>query len=194
MKYCIALLICLLAGAASAQRKFEKEVRIRKRELNEQVPKSALEFIGKLPCESRIRWYREEGYSGHSFEAKTRIGRQRISIEFSAEGVFEDIEADIDETGILDQAARAKMQQYLSDAHGSYRVQKIQVQYSGDAEAACESFSSGLLQANTTRRYEWVVSAKSDNSFALFEYLFGDDGRFVQRSEIDLAPADNIEY
>lgn len=194
MKYCIALLICLLSGAASAQRKFEKEVRIRKRELSEQVPKAALEFVAKLPCESRIRWYREEGYNGHSFEAKTRIGRQRISIEFSAAGVFEDIEADIKAGDIANAAARQAMEAHLRETYRSYRVEKIQIQYSGDAEAACNSFGSGQLQPGAEVRYEWVISAKTDNAFALFEYLFDASGNFVQRAEIDLAPADNIEY
>lgn len=194
MKYLIALLVCLLAEAASAQRKFEKEVRIRNSELSEQVPKVAFDFVDALPFDRRIRWYREESYTGHSFEAKTKVNRQRISIEFSAEGVFEDLEADISASGILSASARTAMERYLCDAYGHYRVQKIQIQYSGDPGLAFQSFRSGEPKADVTVRYEWIVSAKIDNEFTLMEYLFEANGGFVQRSEIDVVPADNIEY
>jgi len=194
MKYLIALLLCLLSEAASAQRKFEKEVRIRNRELSEQVPKSALDFVDALPCDRRIRWYREEGYTGHSFEAKTKVKRQRISIEFSADGTFEDIEVAISPEGVLKKEARSAMEAYLKTSNGGYRIEKIQLQFSGDPELASKSFTAGAPQAGTTVRYEWVVSSKVDGEFALFEYLFDDDGAFLQRTEIDVVPADNIEY
>lgn len=190
----IALSLGLLPVAASAQRKFEKEVRIRNRELSEQVPKAALEFVDALPCDHRLRWYREEGYDGHSFEAKTRIERRRISIEFSANGDFEDIEANISPDGILKPTARQAMEDYLQASNGQYRIEKLQIQYSGNAEAACKSFSTGAPQDGAAVRYEWVVSSKEDGEFVLFEYLFDEDGAFIKRTEIDLVPTDNIEY
>lgn len=194
MKYLIALLVCLLSEAASAQRKFEKEVRIRKGELSEQVPTSALKFVDALPFDRRIRWYREESYTGHSFEAKTKANRRRISIEFSADGAFEDIEAAISPNGVLKKEARTAMEAYLKTSNGGYRIEKIQIQFSGDPELARKSFTTGVPQEGTTVRYEWVVSSKVNGEFALFEYLFDEDGAFLQRTEIDVVPADNIEY
>jgi len=44
------------------------------------------------------------------------------------------------------------------------------------------------------KKFELVISSKMDGSYVLFEYLFDENGKFLEKSVIILKMTDNIEY
>jgi len=89
-------MLLLIASNAFAQYKFEKENRIRKAD----VPEEASSFVDAMAFDSKVKWFEEIGYDKTSYEAKTKRDGKKFSIEFSAEGVFEDVEIEIETNGI----------------------------------------------------------------------------------------------
>lgn len=186
---CCLLFVLLIDLGASAQRKYEKETRIKV----DEVPSNAVEIVDSFGLKRRIRWYRESSYSGASYEAKTKLRCRPVSIEFSKEGEFEDLEIKM-KPKELPEDVFGRIDDYLKDVHRRYAVDKLQLQYTGDvnlikAWVKDESADEGLIV-----HYEWVISAKVDGSFTLFEYLFDEVGNFVKKAQIDLKPTENIEY
>jgi len=183
------LVVFFVMGSVAAQNKYEKEVRVSESE----VPPNARNFVEKLNLRSKIKWYQEFGTDKISFEAKTKKEETRYSVEFSGDGLFEDMEIGVAPHDVPQEVMK-KMRDYLNDTFRKYAIDKIQVQYSGSEEAVLaflkkESAISGLVV-----HYEVVVSAKEDGNFSLFEFLFDAGGGFNQRYKIVLQNTENLEY
>ncbi len=166
----------LLCGCwASAQKKYEREYRIKK----SQFPKKALEYIDeKLEDARRIRFYKETDSIKTSYEAKFKKDRLKYSVEFNEEGVLEDIELLIRPIDIPDDAF-SKMNDYLEKNFTQYRIQKIQQQYpvgENDAETIVKNAFQNLMLPYI--KYEIIISGKKDRGFAQYEVLFNADGNF----------------
>lgn len=185
------MLIMLIAIATNgfAQFKYEKEYRIHKRD----VPESALSFVESIGFDSKVRWYKEIGYDRVSFEAKTKHRGKRYSVEFSSDGIFEDIEIEITASEIPGETF-ARINEYLTAEFQSYSFEKIQIQYTGDPDQVLAYFKDMTDRSEVTVNYELVISTRMDNSFVRFEILFSDEGAFIQKSQIVLKNADNIIY
>jgi len=190
MKKSIAFLLLLFVSASAfSQYKYEKEFRIGETE----VPEKAVSFVDSLDFGTKVRWYREVGYDTISFEAKTRYDRQRYSIEFSADGTFEDVEMGIS-AGDIPLATYNLMSAYLQSEHGKYRIDKIQVQYSGDPGTVLAFLRKEGNPESMVIHYEMVISTKIEGSWVMMEYLFSEAGEFVRRSKMTLKRTDNIEF
>ncbi|MEM9327841.1 MAG: hypothetical protein AAGA85_19390 [Bacteroidota bacterium] len=189
MRACLFVVLISMAFAASAQLKYEKEVRVKP----SNVPSAAIAFVDRMQLERKVKWFKETGIDRSSFEAKTKHQGQRLSIEFSVDGRFEDLEVKIGQDD-MSGTAHAKVRQYLESAHLFYRIKKVQVQYSGGSDTVWEFFVGGVRSELLIVRYELVVSAKHKGSFAMYEYLFSEEGDFLQRARITLSVTDNIEY
>ena len=183
------LLFFLLAAHVFAQYKYEKEFRISEAE----VPEPAVSFVDSLAFGTKVRWYREVGYDTTSFEAKTRYDRQRYSIEFSADGTFEDIEIGIRPERIPS-AVFGVMSAYLQAEHGKYTIDKAQVQYSGEPGTVLAYFRNRETGDGVGVNYEVVISTKKEGTYVMLEYLFSADGKFVRRSQVTLKQSENIMY
>ena len=74
-----------------SQVKYEKEIRLNK----EAIPQAAIDFISSLSFSKKVKWYKEFGLDNTSIEAKTKHEEKKYSIEFTPEGILEDVEIKI---------------------------------------------------------------------------------------------------
>lgn len=158
-----------------AQYKYEREYRIRK----SQFPNNALELIEeKVTDAKRIKFYKETDSAKVSYEAKLKKDRLWYSIEFSEEGVLEDIEILIKTTDIPD-ATLSKIEAYLNQNFKKYRIKRLQQQYTARTDALettlRNAFQNLILPTNN---YELMVVGKKDDGYMDYEILFDADGNF----------------
>lgn len=191
LKFILALLLssAALTAFAQNQKKYEKEVRIEESE----VPANALEFVNSMKISSKIKWYKEHGLKDTSFEAKTKYRGERLSIEFSDDGTFEDLEIQ-KSMEVVESEAYEEIREYFESELSKYSIKKIQFQYVGDEDDVLEFFLEGELEDDVKLNYEIVISTKVDGSFTMFEFLFDDEGEFIRKSKIIQKMSDNIEY
>lgn len=172
-----------------SQQKFERESTISK----ENLPPFALNFEAKLTDVRKVKWYLEEGFYGKSIEAKYRSAKKKYSVEFDTTGRIEDVEV---ETRLhdLNELAQATISSRLDNDGEKYKIDKIQIQYSGE-QALLEKFAiSGERKDKCEVRYEIVARIKQEKKLKSFEYLFDEDGVFIQRVEIVIQTSSNLEY
>jgi len=124
----------------------------------------------------KIRYYREVSQQGESFEAKFRWKGQRYSVEFGAEGDLQDVEREVPYRSLPDNVRRQIEMRWEEDFR-KHRVDRTQEQ-----------------QVGARLRYELIVRGKESGGVSYFEYLFEDDGAFVDRQRIVLPPNDIIFY
>ena len=184
----ILCLICISYSSYS-QIRFEKEVRVKK----DKVPSGAVSFVDSMKLPGTVKWFKETGLTNISFEAKTMVKKKRVSIEFSIDGKFEDMEIEIRPEEIQ-QIIFDKISDYLHTKHPRYKINKVQVQYSGDTNRILNYFFNDETAKGLNTNYEIVISAKTEGTFTWFEYLFDENGTFIHKSRIKLDMNDNIEF
>jgi hypothetical protein len=172
-----------------AQYKYEREIRIREND----VPANALQFVDSLNFNSNIRWYKEIGENRISFEAKTRYKGERYSIEFSDNGIFEDMEIEMSPEEIPFQVFN-RITEFLQSELERYAIEKIQIQYSGNTDLILAQFRNRETMQGVDVHYEIVISTRLEGSFLLFEYLFSETGEFVKKARIVEKSINNIIY
>ncbi len=172
-----------------AQQKFEKESRLAQSD----VPMNALNFIDSLNLKNKVKWYLEEGLERKSIEAKFKRNRKKHSVEFDALGNIEDVEIEMkwDElTTPLKNSISTRLQKDCI----KHRINKIQIQYTGNQIPLFLKLLSGKPTEDLTVKYEIIVKCRSEKSTELFEYLFTDKGHFVLASQIIFKPSYHLEY
>ena len=187
--FTLAVLLIGSIPSALAQKKYEKEVRIEEAD----VPMDALKFVNAMLIPSKIKWYKEQGLLQTSLEAKTKYRGEWLSIEFSEQGAFEDLEIQKKPEALEPESYR-EILAYLETELLHFSIQKIQIQYIGAEEDVLQFFLNGEASEDVELNYEIVLSTKVDGSFEMFEYLFNEDGKFIRKSKIILKMSDNIEY
>lgn len=183
------LLLILQSVVGSAQEKYEQEEEVSV----EEVPTSAVQFVDSLEFGNKIKWYREQGLDRISYEAKLKFKKQRISIEFSEEGVFEDLEMEI-KLRSIPKSETKEIRRQLDSLFGKYSVQKIQIQYIGNAKTLKQLIHNEDKNLGLSTSYEWVVSTKEQGSFVLYELLFDGEGKLLRQDRIIQKMSDNLEY
>lgn len=172
-----------------AQQKYEREVRIQATE----VPADALNFVNNSPIDSKIKWYREIGLDTNSIEAKTKYNGQHYSIEFSENGVLEDIEVEI-KARDLEQTTFDSLKKTIENAYGDFKLEKIQLQYTGNPELLKTVFDTSPVPDAIIIKYELVISSKESGTFKRFELLFNEALELESTTEIITKNNINIEY
>lgn len=172
-----------------AQNKYEKESRFKEKE----VPSIALDFIGSLAVERKVRWYLEEGFDRTSIEAKFKMNNQNYSIEFDRLGNLEDIEIQV-KWGELRKSLKDSVSFYLGQDCKKFKIRQIQLQYSGDHSVLLSKIKTGESTDDYIVRYEIVVKCCHDNNVNLFEYLFSDSGQKLTVSQIVFKNSSHLEY
>jgi hypothetical protein len=186
-KFIFLILFWPLAHYGLAQNKFEKEIRIKEKD----VPQAAISFVDELAFTKKVKWFREIGLDKISFEAKTKKEGKWYSIEFSEDGSFEDLEIEIEPNEIPD-ATYERIITYFDNNHEKFAIEKIQIQYSGN-HTLNYILGNGPV-VDFIIRYEIVLSSKVEGAFVLLEELFDDEGNFINSSRIILERFDNIVY
>lgn len=174
MKYNACLFLSLLFGTMLfGQLKQERESRISQSEF----PAEALALLKPYTQQAkRLRFYKEQDGKKYSFEAKFKKDKLHYSVEFSEDGVLEDVEFIIKETDIPNDTF-SRVTSYLEATYQKHRIKKIQQQYvfkDGMPEALLKTAFQNLLNANIT--YEIIVATKSKEGFSEYEITFNAAG------------------
>ncbi len=179
----------LLTISLQAQTKFEREYRL---DAND-VPLTAKEYLTSLGATKKIKWYKEISQTGKSIEGKTKINNACYSVEFDTTGVLEDVEIKIGWKEIAPQTQGA-IRQYLEKEFDKFSFQKIQRQFVGKPEIVQLAISSDNPNEAVTISYEMVVKGRKNRKVKLYEFLFSQDGNFIESLPIELRNTDNLEY
>jgi hypothetical protein len=172
-----------------AQEKFEKESRIRKKD----IPTKALQFVEALPLAKKVKWYREEGLTNTSIEAKFRYEKKRYSVEFDTTGNVQDVELNISKAG-LPSGVLKTFCVYLKANCSKHNINKVQIQYTGEASDLLSVIKGddGNLKFNIY--YEVVVVCTYEKKTDLFEYLINEEGEVLSSSKIIFKNSTHLEY
>ena len=155
MKIMLFLFAFSVSNALFAQDKFEKESRIKRKD----VPAQALKFIDSLDLKSRVKWFQEEGLNHKSIEAKFRISKARYSVEFDSLGRIEDIEVEV-AWGHLELSLRESIHGQLEQNCSSYKIVKVQRQFTGSEWDLFHLLKSGSMSSQIQIKYEVIVRCK----------------------------------
>lgn len=188
-RYGTSLLLLVTSFTLSAQDKTEVERGVPATE----VPSVARDWLHETyPLTKRLRWYLERSSDGISYEAKFRHRGAWHSVEFDKTGALQDIEIRVNLSS-LPEPVREGIFAYFDTTYTKYRIQKIQQQLTGTPEAV-RAVIQTLPTNEVTYRYEVEFYGKNDQSKALWEGLFDDQGQLLQRRKIVLRPTDNLNY
>jgi len=172
-----------------SQQKYEREYKIKK----ENVPSAALAFMGNTIEDHKINWYLEEQLEGKSIEAKFKLEKKRYSVEFDTRGVLQDIEIEVNNNGIPETVYNTIIK-YLTDTSEKFRINKIQIQYSGLVPSLESFIQSNPLSSGYTIKYELVVQIRREGQWQLYEISFDASGQVQATSRIILRNTDNLEF
>ena len=178
---CLILIIALhCSNNLSAQKKFEKESRIREKD----VPTKALEFIDSSDLKSKIKWYLEEGLNRKSIEAKFKRDKVRYSVEFDTLGNVEDIENEVSWEDLNSQL-KDSISLHLKKDCLKHKIVKVQIQYSGSESGLFSKLKRNETNQYLTIKFEIIVKCNLQNKVELFEYLFNEEiGRASCRATV----------
>lgn len=189
--YLIYLLFLLffISTSAISQEKYEKEYRIRAAK----VPQAALEFVHTAGFSKKVKWYKEEGLTRNSIEAKTKYRKTKYSIEFNTAGEIEDVEYIIQWQDIP-ALTRMNIERFLDSIYRKKRLVKIQVQLTGEKEELLQTFVQPQVEHNLITHYEIVLSGVRKGTHERYEYLFFENGEMKREAKIILKNTDHLEY
>mgnify|MGYP003578150883 CR=1 FL=1 len=170
----------LLAHAADAQKKYERETTIK----SSQVHESAKAYVKSLfPSAKRIKWYREESLEGVTMEAKIKQGRTIYSIEFDTLGTLHDIELTRN-FAELPSSIQKRIQDYLGNRHRRFRIKKVQVQLIGHPGILGSVIKGKNTKDTYATNYEIEYSGNEGNNPIMYESLFDHAGNHIRTKEI----------
>lgn len=185
----IILLLILVATPLCAQVKYEKESRMKESD----VPEPAYQFIDSLELDRKVKWYLEQGLERTTVEAKYKLDGSRHSIEFDREGNLEDAEIEVD-WGDMSESLKEKIIDQLCEDCWKVKIQKVQIQYTGDPQVILRLLKTGDKSGEYTLRYEIVMRCRTPDNTTRYEYLYSADGEKLSRAEIVFQNATNLEY
>ncbi len=186
---CLFFLMVLFSTLMIAQTKFEREYKVKANE----VPAKAIQYVKSLGADKKIKWYQEISQAGKSVEGKTKIRNSCYSVEFDMEGNLQDVEVKIGWKEIP-KRSELKILEHLIFRFDKFKTQKIQRQYTGDSAVIKQVLVGEKTIIQPTIRYEMVVKGRKNRQVKLYEFLFSEEGEFLEELTIELRNTDNLEY
>lgn len=186
--YILLLITFTPSSNLFAQEKFEKESRIKQKD----VVAKALSFMDSLHFPNKVKWYKEEGLSGKSIEAKFKYQKALYSVEFDTLGNIEDIEIELNWDDLESNLKDSIFLQLKSNCL-KHKIVKVQKQYTG-SESQLLSILNPTKNQSLTTKYELIVSCSLQKTVELFEYLFNDNGKIISISKIVFKNSSHLEY
>ncbi|WP_297336305.1 hypothetical protein [Algoriphagus sp.] len=170
--------------------KIEREVGIKER----QVPGAAVDWLyDAFEKVKKPNWFQEFYQDGFSYEAKFKMGGNYYSVEFDSLGIIEDVEVEL-ELEELDRMVQDKLKSYFSENYQVYKINKIQIQYTGK-KGDLEDFFDENEKEGITVRYEIEYRGKESNKVdEIWEGTFTADGVLLTRRKIDIRITDNLIF
>ena len=182
-------LLFFISTSAYSQEKYEKEYRIK----TAKVPQAAQEFIHSAGFAKKVKWYREEGLTSNSIEAKTKHHKTKYSVEINTVGEIEDVEYIIQWEDIP-ALTRINIERFLDSNYQKKRLVKIQVQLTGEKEELLQALVEPQEDPNLITQYEIVLNGVRKGTYERYEYLFSQNGKMKRKAKIILKNTDHLEY
>lgn len=185
----LSIIILCSVQTLLSQEKFEKEYRVKVKD----VPKNALQIIKMWNFPKKVKWYAEESNIGKTFEAKSCLNSQKVSVEFSENGSLLDTEVTVTFSKMpkdLQQMIRKK----LSDKFKKFRIKKIQIQYVGDESNVYKQVFQLKTMYPIKPNYEIIVKGKKDKKMETFEILINDKGQILKELKVKKSLSLNLEF
>lgn len=188
-KYFIVVLFTFTPVLVFSQVKIEKEVKVQ----SSRVPAKALDWLeDAIDQKKQLKWYYETDGDHQSFEAKFKRKGRSYSVEFDTDGIVEDIEID-EHWRKLSPLVRNNISGYLQSQFSKFRVEKVQIQYSG-TEKALKSWESNNGSSQIVVKYEIEFYGKAPDSEKFWEGIFDRDGNILDKREIIITPSNNLFF
>lgn len=182
----IILLITMNPYLLAQDQKKEIETSIKMSEM----PVPSLNILDQFwNDEKKGDFYREFDGDSVSYEAKFMHGAYLLSIEFNEIGLIQDIEKLIEFDEIPENTGNA-INSYLNDQYTKFKITRIQRQYSGGDELTISFLNEDF--GSLTIRYELEIEAQNKEELGAFEFLFNENGKFLQKRRIVRRSLDNI--
>ncbi len=185
----LLLFFTLGSSFCFGQLKYEKETRLK----NSQINQKASHFVKSLGFNTKIKWYKETGMYRSTIEAKTKYKGKKYSIEFTPDGVLEDVEIAIRWLEINEQVQK-NVSSYLNLKYIRYKIEKIQIQYSGNPQEIRAFLQNKSFERTFNCYYEFVVIAKENKKYNKYELLFSESGNLIHSKKIIENATDHIDY
>lgn len=177
---------------ATGQTKDEKEERINV----SKFPETAQNIIKTLPknCK-RLKFYKETDGDKKSYEAKFKYNKQRFSLEFSKDGIIEDIEIITKLKKIQDSKAN-NIKAYFNNSFGKHKLLKIQKQYVFTTKTSAAQFVTNVLLENSkiAFNFEIIAEVKTENERNIREFTFNNAGEFLSSRVINPSSYEHVLY
>jgi hypothetical protein len=170
----------------------ESKIEIEKRVKAAQVPPVATDWLkATFDSPEKVKWYLESGNAGSSYEAKFKRNKRKFSVEFTKEGIMEDVEIVID-LQVLPHHSVEQINAWLKQNYAKYKITKLQARMTKDVEVAIPAVESNNFQF--VEYYEVEFQGRSEKENELFEAIFDPTGTFISKRKIIQNSSDNLSY
>ncbi|NRB60608.1 MAG: hypothetical protein HRU50_11805 [Winogradskyella sp.] len=192
MKLKISLILLFIIQLSFSQTKNKKEERIPK----DQFPDQALELINELPTNcKRIRFYKETDGDKKSYEVKFKYQKKNYSIEFSEDGILEDIEVLIKFKN-LEKVIRANIKTHFKSYYKTYKLIKVQAQYLYQNDVDFNEFTKYVL--NNTKElqpnFEIIAEVREVKKREIKEFTYNSKGEFIKDITLEPESYEHVLY
>jgi hypothetical protein len=190
MKRLITLLLVLLCYTdCLSQEKNEIERRAKKSD----IPKEAKDWLkDAYENKRKTKWYFQTDGNKEVFEAKLKHKKHLHSIEFNLNGKVQNIEVLIKEKE-LDSDVYENIINDLQSRFIKFSISKIQIQYTGDPDDLEDLIDEDEFE-NIKIQYEIEFYGKTETKDELWEGLFDNKGRLIEKRIVKLKATDNLDY
>lgn len=191
MKYILFIVSFLICFTSLSQdKKLEKEERIKRSE----APEGVKELVNPYTKDARrVRYYSEFDGTSTSYEVKFILYKNHFSVEFSKEGVLEDIEV-IRCFTELPTITQKSIVGYLYP-NDNFKIKKTQKQFRSEDLTDRALLKAAIENKDITGiRYELIVQVKEDGEWTTYEMLFDEVGNFISQREVVARSEDHLLY
>jgi hypothetical protein len=186
--FTLGFIFCAILVGFS-QEKNEVERRIKSDEVHDNAKEWLKETYKKR---RKTKWYYQTDGNKEVFEAKLKHNKQLHSIEFSLDGQVQNIEILIGEDE-LDTKVLESILKFLDTNYTKSSVSKLQIQYTGDEDDLEDVIDEQEFE-DVIVKYEMEFYGKNDKDDELWEALFDEHGKLIQKRIINLKATDNLDY
>jgi len=190
LKYLFLFISFFFSFSLFGQNKVEQEIHIKEAK----VPVEARKWLkDAFEIVKKPKWYQELSEAGYSFEAKFKYKNQFHSVEFDSMGLVQDVEVLIDWND-LPIEIRSNLMFYFEESLSGFKLEKIQIQYSGSPLDLEDFFDENELDGVLVQ-YEIEYQAQDQSQVTrLWEGIFSSEGRFLSQRRIEIREAFNLSY
>ena len=191
MRTLIVVAALFLFDPSFGQEKREQEKKIKAH----QMPPGTLDLLKKsVPGLKKVRYYRETDGDHLSYEAKFQYNKRLFSVEFSKEGLLEDVEVKISYKN-LPLPVRDQIEHYLKQECETFKIIKVQKQYKHTGPDPLETLIVARDEGESdTIFFELEIDMRKSRGWSSHEILFDRKGRFVSKRRIVTRSLDNLLY